>query len=122
MRYQYYNHWADRDSQLYSIYISCDHPSHISYRSCKHVCDEMRLRKICILADCILYCGQHLQRLLLGICDANMVLITCNSYRHLVQDGTFLLTVNESPVITLLYYVLPRSFLQRFVFNICATK
>ena len=24
-------------SQLYSIYISCDHPSHISYRSCKHV-------------------------------------------------------------------------------------
>lgn len=47
-----------------------------------------------------------------GICDANMVLITCTSYRHLVQDGTFLLTkVNESPVITLfLYYVLPRSF------------
>lgn len=35
--YQYYNHWADRISQLYSIYISCDHPSHISYRSCKHV-------------------------------------------------------------------------------------
>lgn len=34
---QYYNHWADRISQLYSIYISCDHPSHISYRSCKHV-------------------------------------------------------------------------------------
>ena len=47
-----------------------------------------------------------------GICDANMVLITCTSYRHLVKDGTFLLTkVNESPVITLfLYYVLPRSF------------
>lgn len=41
-----------------------------------------------------------------------MVLITCTSYRHLVKDGTFLLTkVNESPVITLfLYYVLPRSF------------
>ena len=52
-------------SQLYSIYISCDHPSHISYRSCKHVWWNAA-QKICILADCILYCGQHLCRLLLG--------------------------------------------------------
>lgn len=74
--------------------------------------DEMRLRKYAfwLTVFCIVvstYAGYYW-----GICDANMVLITCTSYRHLVQDGTFLLTkVNESPVITLfLYYVLPRSF------------
>lgn len=72
----------------------------------------MRLRKYAfwLTVFCIVvstYAGYYW-----GICDANMVLITCTSYRHLVQDGTFLLTkVNESPVITLfLYYVLPRSF------------
>lgn len=48
-----------------------------------------------------------------GICDANMVLITCDSYWSLVKGGTFLLTkVNDDPLKTLfLYYILPRSFL-----------
>ena len=74
--------------------------------------DEMLLRKyafwmtvFCIVVST--YVGYYW-----GICDANMVLITCTSYKHLVKDGTFLLTkVNESPGISLfLYYVLPRSF------------
>lgn len=74
--------------------------------------DEMRLRKYAFLMTvfCIVistYVGYYW-----GICDANMVLITCTSYKHLVKDGTFLLTkVNESPGISLfVYYVLPRSF------------
>lgn len=75
--------------------------------------DEMLLRKyafwmtvFCIVVST--YVGYYW-----GICDANMVLITCTSYKHLVKDGTFLLTkVNESPGISLfLYYVLPRSFI-----------
>lgn len=49
--------------------------------------DEMRLRKYAfwLTVFCIVvstYAGYYW-----GICDANMVLITCTSYRHLVQDG-----------------------------------
>ena len=85
------------------------------YSWCKHVWMKCGSEKICILADCILYCGQHPCRLLLGICDANIGTDKhCTSYRHLVQDGTFLLTkVNESPVITLFYV-----YAHRFFYNV----
>ena len=83
--------------------------------------DEMLLRKyafwmtvFCIVVST--YVGYYW-----GICDANMVLITCTSYKHLVKDGTFLLTkVNESPGISLfLYYVLPRSFTASYFQYLC---
>lgn len=109
--YQYYNHWlivlVSSTAFTYHVIILLTFPIVVA-----SMYDEMRLRKYAfwLTVFCIVvstYAGYYW-----GICDANMVLITCTSYRHLVQDGTFLLTkVNESPVITLfLYYVLPRSF------------
>lgn len=46
----------------------------------------------------------------LGICDANMVLLTATSLKNLNQNGTFILNqVNPNPTYTILmYYVFPR--------------
>ena len=48
-----------------------------------------------------------------GVCDANMVLLTTTSLKHLSRDGHFLLDeVNRNPGVTLgLYYVAPRSLI-----------
>lgn len=48
-----------------------------------------------------------------GVCDANMVLLTTTSLKHLSRDGHFLLNqVNQNPAVTLgLYYVAPRSLI-----------
>lgn len=48
-----------------------------------------------------------------GVCDANMVLLTCTSLSQLSENGHFLLDqVNENPAVTLaMYYVFPRSLL-----------
>lgn len=49
----------------------------------------------------------------LGVCDANMALLTATSIENLVKDGKFLMSqVNEHPMVTLgLYFVLPRCLL-----------
>lgn len=48
-----------------------------------------------------------------GVCDANMVLLTTTSLKHLQKDGVFLLNeVNKNPGLTLfMYYVFPRSLI-----------
>lgn len=48
-----------------------------------------------------------------GVCDANMVLLTATSLKHLQKDGVFLLNeVNKNPGLTLfMYYVFPRSII-----------
>ena len=49
-----------------------------------------------------------------GVCDANMVLLTCNTLSdYIAEDGTFILNeVNKNPVYTLsMYYVFPRSII-----------
>lgn len=56
-----------------------------------------------------------------GICDANMVLLTCTSLSKLSENGHFLLDqVNENPAVTLaMYYVFPRSLLAIAFFAAC---
>ena len=40
--------------------------------------------------------------IILGVCDANMALLTVTSLDHLQKDGVFLLNkVNENPMVTL---------------------
>ena len=48
-----------------------------------------------------------------GVCDANMVLLTTTSLKHLQKDGVFLMNeVNKNPGLTLfMYYVFPRSLI-----------
>lgn len=49
----------------------------------------------------------------LGVCDANMTLLTATSIGNLVKDGKFLMNqVNPNPLLTIgLYFVLPRCLL-----------
>lgn len=57
-----------------------------------------------------------------GVCDANMVLLTCTSLSELSENGHFLLDqVNENPTVTLaMYYVFPRSLLAIAFFAACS--
>ncbi len=57
-----------------------------------------------------------------GVCDANMVLLTCASLSELSENGHFLLDqVNENPAVTLaMYYVFPRSLLAIAFFAACS--
>ena len=57
----------------------------------------------------IVYGGYYL-----GLCDANMALLTTERLENYIVDGTFILnTLNESPAFTLLlFFVIPRCLIQ----------
>ena len=56
-----------------------------------------------------------------GLCDANMVLLTCDRVRDYVMNGQFVLTeVNPNPMVNLaLFYVAPRCMIYIAIASVC---
>ncbi len=56
-----------------------------------------------------------------GLCDANMALLTADSLRNYIVDGSFVLTkVNPNPLLTLtLYFVIPRCLIYVAFVSVC---
>lgn len=58
-----------------------------------------------------------------GLCDANMVLLTCAGMQNYVVDSKFILTeVNSNPFMTLLiYYISPRCLIYIAFMSVCSS-